>query len=277
MQTLLDDKTAVADGSITSIATPKTQAGFASWTLPLFVAVAAIAAWSAIIAFRILPSSAFPSPLDVLCGFSEELHSGSLFKDIVASLFRVACGFALAVIIGLPVGIWLGSSLAARRAMLPYVNFFRSLSPLAWIPFALLLFGIGDVPAIFLVFLAAVFPLILATMSAIGTIPSVFFQVAREYEITGASKWWSIVFPAIAPDVITALRVTAGLSWLVLVAAEMLGCQDGLGHAVWDARNGLRMDLLVVAMITIGCIGVIVDRLLVRLTRIPSVRWGYER
>src|SRR5437773_522173 len=83
--------------------------------------------------------------------------------------------------------------------------------------------------------------------------------------LAGAAKWFSIILPAIAPDVITALRLTVGLSWLVVVAAEMLGCRDGLGYAVWDSRNGLRMDLLIVAMITIGLIGVIVDRLLVRL------------
>ena len=86
-----------------------------------------------------------------------------------------------------------------------------------------------------------------------------------------------MTLPAIAPQVITALRVTAGLSWLVVVAAEMIAGTDGLGFAVWDARNGLRTDLLVAAMVVIGLIGVGLDRLLVRLTRIPSVRWGYDR
>jgi NitT/TauT family transport system permease protein len=86
-----------------------------------------------------------------------------------------------------------------------------------------------------------------------------------------------VTLPAILPQVITALRVTAGLAWVVVVAAEMIAGQDGLGFAIWDARNGLRMDLLVVGMITIGLIGVAIDRLLMLLTRIPSVRWGYER
>ena len=86
-----------------------------------------------------------------------------------------------------------------------------------------------------------------------------------------------VTLPAIAPQVITSLRVTAGLAWVVVVAAEMIAGRDGLGFAVWDARNGLRMDLLVVGMIVIGLIGVLIDRILLRLTRISSVRWGYER
>jgi NitT/TauT family transport system permease protein len=86
-----------------------------------------------------------------------------------------------------------------------------------------------------------------------------------------------VTLPAIAPQIITALRVTAGLSWVVVVAAEMIAGHDGLGFAIWDARNGLRMDLLVAGMIVIGVIGVVIDRLLLRLTRISSIRWGYER
>lgn len=251
--------------------------GLAAWLLPACVAILVVAVWFVLSRLNLVPASILPSPGKVAESFFGEIRSGRWFDDIVASLFRVTTGFAAAVILGLPLGLWLGGSVRARLTLLPYVNFLRSLSPLAWIPFALLLFGIGDAPAIFLVFMAAVCPLTLATMSAVGRIPAVFFQVAREYEISGGARWFSIILPAIAPDVITGLRLTVGLSWLVVVAAEMLGCRDGLGYAVWDSRNGLRMDLLIVAMITIGLIGVIVDRLLVRLTRIPSVRWGYER
>src|SRR5256885_46681 len=87
----------------------------------------------------------------------------------------------------------------------------------------------------------------------------------------------SVALPAIAPQVITALRITAGLAWVVVVAAEMIAGQDGLGFAIWDSRNGLRVDLLVVNMIVIGFIGVLIDRLLLQLTKMPSIRWGYER
>ena len=197
--------------------------------------------------------------------------------DLVASLFRVTTGFALAVALGIPVGLMLGHQASARAALLPTVNFFRNLSPLAWIPFAILWFGIGDKPAIFLIFMSSFFPLALATIAAVASIPAVFFRVAQNYGYKGAELLTKVTLPAIVPQIITALRITAGLAWVVVVAAEMIAGQDGLGFAIWDSRNGLRVDLLVVNMIVIGLIGVVIDRLLLQLTKIPSIRWGYER
>lgn len=241
------------------------------------VLLLAVAVWAALSLLRVFPGSVFPSPLAVALGFGEELRSGRLLNDLVASLFRVTTGFALAVALGLPLGLWLGQGARARLALLPAVNFFRNLSPLAWIPFAILWFGIGDLPAIFLIFMASFFPIVLATVAAVASIPTVYFRVAQDYGFRGAELLTQVTLPAIAPQVITALRVTAGLAWVVVVAAEMIAGRDGLGFAIWDARNGLRMDLLVSGMIVIGVIGVLIDRLLVQLMRLPSVRWGYER
>ena len=247
------------------------------YLLPLTVLLFALAFWGALSALRVFPEAAFPSPLSVFRGFVEEIRSGRLFNDIIASLFRVTSGFALAVLLGIPLGLWLGHRAQLRTALLPAINFFRSLSPLAWIPFAILWFGIGDMPAIFLIFMASFFPIVLATTAAVASIPTVYFRVAQDYGFQRSALLTQVTLPAIAPQVITALRVTAGVAWLVVVAAEMIAGRDGLGFAIWDARNGLRMDLLVVGMIVIGLIGVGVDRLLVHLMKIPSVRWGYER
>ena len=252
------------------ILSPKTR------LLPLVVLMCALALWWALASLKVFPESLFPSPLAVARGFGEEIRTGRLFNDIVASLFRVTTGFVLSVVLGTPLGLWLGHQAKARAALLPAINFFRNLSPLAWIPFAILWFGIGDVPAIFLIFMASFFPIVLATMAAYSSVPSVYFRVAENYGYSNRELLTEVTLPAIMPQVITALRVTAGLAWLVVVAAEMIAGRDGLGFAIWDARNGLRMDLLVVGMIVIGLIGVAIDRLLVQLTRIPSVRWGYE-
>jgi len=245
--------------------------------LPLFVLLIGLAIWFCLSRLGVFPESAFPSPVAVARGFVIELRSGRLLDDLIASLFRVSCGFLLAVILGLPTGLWMGHHFRSRVALLPAINFFRSLSPLAWIPFAILWFGIGDLPAIFLIFMACFFPIVVATVSAVAAIPSIYFRVARDYSFSGAELLMKVTLPAIAPQVITSLRVTAGLAWLVVVAAEMIAGRDGLGFAIWDARNGLRMDLLVVGMIVIGVIGVIIDRILVQLMKISSVRWGYER
>ncbi|HKR00394.1 MAG TPA: ABC transporter permease [Pyrinomonadaceae bacterium] len=245
--------------------------------LPVIVLILLIALWAALSALHIYPDSAFPSPQAVARGFAEEFKAGRLFDDLVASIFRVTAGFALAVALGIPFGLVLGHRVRARTALLPTINFFRNLSPLAWIPFAILWFGIGDKPAIFLIFMASFFPMALATIAAVAGIPSVYFRVAENYGYRGAELLTQVTLPAIVPQVITALRITAGLAWVVVVAAEMIAGQDGLGFAIWDSRNGLRVDLLVVNMIVIGVIGVVIDRLLLQLTRLPSIRWGYER
>jgi NitT/TauT family transport system permease protein len=248
-----------------------------STLLPLSAVVALLIIWAVIWEAGVFHESAFPSPLAVLRGFGQETRSGQLFNDLITSLFRVTCGFAIAVVSGIPMGLWLGQKLKARLAFLPIINFFRNLSPLAWIPFAILWFGVGDTASIFLIFLAAFFPVVLATMAAVTGIPTVYFRVAQNYNLQGFERLTQVTLPAIMPQVITTLRVTAGLSWLVVVAAEMIAGRDGLGFAVMDSRNGLRTDLLVVEMIVIGLIGVVIDRVLVQLTKIPSVRWGYER
>ena len=245
--------------------------------LPLVVLLCALLVWTVISLSGVFPTSVFPSPMDVARGFLEELRTGRLIDDIVASLFRVTTGFGLAVLTGIPVGLWLGNHARARVAFLPLINFFRSLSPLAWIPFAILWFGIGDLPTLFLIFMASFFPLVLATIAAVANIPSVYFRVAGDYGFRSTEVLTKVTLPAIAPQVITSLRVTAGLAWLVVVAAEMIAGRAGLGFAIWDARNGLRMDLLVCGMIVIGVIGIVLDRILLQLTKIPSVRWGYER
>jgi NitT/TauT family transport system permease protein len=245
--------------------------------LPISVVLAFVALWWVLSATRVFPPSLFPSPSEVAAGFVEEARRGRILDDVVASLFRVFTGFGLAVLLGVPCGLWLGHSALARAAFLPGVNFFRALSPLAWIGFAILWFGIGDKSAIFIIFMATLFPIILSTVAAMANIPNVYFRVARDYGLQGRELLLQVTLPAIMPQLITTLRLASGLAWFVVVAAEMSGAQEGLGFAIHDARNGLRADLLVVVMIMIGATGVLIDWFLQRLTLIPSVRWGYDR
>jgi NitT/TauT family transport system permease protein len=248
-----------------------------SLIFPTVVALTALSCWSIVCSLRLFSGAALPSPMEVFAGFREEVSSGRLMADLIASLYRVGLGVVLGIVAAIPLGLWLGHHRWARIALMPAVNFFRSLSPLAWIPFAILWFGIGDAPVIFLIFMPTFFTLTLATAAAVANIPAVYFRVAGDYGIQGTELLWVVTFPAALPQIITALRLTAGIAWMVVVAAEMVSGRDGLGFGVWDARNGQRADLLVCYMIVIGVIGVTLDRLLQYLTGLPSVRWGYER
>ncbi len=254
-----------------------TKASALKLSLPIFVLFGALLLWYIISYLNLFPAYAFPSPGAVFNSFQEELLAGRLINDIIASLWRVAIGFVVAAVLGIPIGLWMGQSLITRQAFVPMLNFFRFLSPLAWIPFAILWFHIGDKPAIFLIFMATFFPLVLATMVAVASIPSIYFRVAQDYNYKGIELLTKVTFPAVLPQVITALRVSYGIAWVVIVAAEMVGCQDGLGYGIWEARNGLRLDSAVCYMIVIGLLGMGIDRLLSQLTKLSGVRWGYER
>ncbi len=245
--------------------------------LPLVVFAALLFLWWIASIMHLFPAYSLPSPLDVFKSFREQLTTGRMFDDVVASLWRVAVGFVLSAGLGIPIGLWLGQNKHARYAFLPLANFFRFLSPLAWIPFAILWFHIGDKPAIFLIFLATFFPLVISTMSAVATIPAIYFRVAHDYHYKGLQLITKVTFPAILPQVITSLRVSYGIAWVVIVAAEMVGCQDGLGYGIWEARNGLRLDSAVCYMIVIGLLGAGIDRLMIQFTKLPNTRWGYER
>jgi NitT/TauT family transport system permease protein len=138
-------------------------------------------------------------------------------------------------------------------------------------------FGIGDPPAIFIIFMATFFQLVLATAAATATVPRVYYKVAEDLGLSRADVVVKVTLPAIMPQLTTALRVAVGVAWMVIVVAEMLAARSGLGFLIIDARNGLRMDLVVCGMITIGTIGVALDFLFSRIPRIRSVRGGFER
>jgi NitT/TauT family transport system permease protein len=245
--------------------------------LPLLVGAALLAIWWIASAAGAFPIGTVPSPPEVARALLGEVTSGRLLEDTIASLYRVAWGFVAAVVTAVPLGLVLGRSVAARAALLPWINFFRTLSPIAWIPFAIVWFGVGDPPAIFIIFLATFFQIALATTAAVATVPQVYYRIAEDVGLAPRAVLTEITLPAIAPQLVTALRVAIGVAWMVVVAAEMIAVRSGLGYLILDARNGLRTDLVVTGMITIGAIGIGLDALFARLGRIRSLRWGLER
>jgi NitT/TauT family transport system permease protein len=245
--------------------------------LPVLTGGVLLAIWWIAHAAGAFPVGTVPAPDEVAAAFEVELRSGRLVDDIVASLYRVTFGFVTATLFAVPLGIAVGRSLAVRAALLPWVNFFRSISPIAWIPFAIVWFGIGDPPAIFIIFMATFFQLVLATAAATASVPRVYYRVAEDLGMSRADVVVKVTLPAIMPQLSTALRIAIGVAWMVVVAAEMIAVRSGLGFLIIDARNGLRMDLVVCGMITVGAIGIALDFLFSQIPRIKSVRWGFER
>ncbi len=212
----------------------------------------------------------FPDPIKVIRSLIELALNGTLLKHSIASLYRVTVGFYLAALLGIPFGILLGRIELLRNLFTPLINFLRPISPLAWIPLAMLWFGIGDKPAIFLIFLASFFPLVVSTTIAVVSINPIFFQVAANFNLSNIERITKIIVPAIIPDVVTAFRLTIGIAWLVVVAAEMIAVQSGLGYLILDSRNALRMDYVMVGMIMIGLLGVLLDYIMRRLAILAS-------
>jgi NitT/TauT family transport system permease protein len=220
----------------------------------------------------------FPTPGDTLPALVELASDGRLLRYSIASVYRVLIGFALAAAIGIPLGLWTGWSTRAKDALNPFVQGLRPISPLAWIPISILAFGIKDGAAIFIIFLGSFFPIVTGTMTGVRSIPLGYVRSAQNFGLEGFELFRRVVFPAALPQIITSLRIALGIGWMVVVAAEMNAINSGLGFLVIDARNmGLRYDLVVAAMLTIGAIGIVLDFLIRRLERFDEVRWGFSK
>jgi len=234
-----------------------------------------LVAWH--VAVRLQASPILPGPLAVLAGLWELARSGLMLKYIVASLFRVTWGFVGAALLAIPIGLTIGWYHRAELAFNPLIQVLRPISPLAWIPISILWFGVGDVAAIFLIFLASFLPLTLTAMNAVSSIPDVYLNAGRNFSLSPTQIVSRVLYPAVTPQLIIGLRITLGIAWLVVVAAEMIAVSSGLGFLIVDARNaGNRYDLVIAGMVMIGVIGLLLDVGVRSLERIPSIAWGYS-
>jgi NitT/TauT family transport system permease protein len=254
-----------------------------SRSLSLFIALRPIAFILALLALWQVaaarhPDQLLPGPWAVVKALGELLQHGLLVKYIVASLFRVTWGFALAAMIAIPLGLTLGWYKRGEMSVYPLVQIFRPISPLAWIPLAILWFGVGDLSAVFLIFVGSFFPLLLTAMSAVHNIPAVYINVGRNFGMNTAQFVYRVLYPAVMPQLLVASRITMGIAWLVVVAAEMIAVNSGLGFLIVDARNaGNRYDLVIAGMLVIGVIGLLLDLGMRSLEQAKSFRWGFSK
>jgi NitT/TauT family transport system permease protein len=243
---------------------------------PLAVIALVIAAWWGIVVYT--ESPIFPTPWQVVTGTLELAQDGTLWEHITASLFRVGIGFGLAMLVGIPLGLWMGWVAGAYRTFNPIFQMLRPISPIAWIPLAILWFGVGDISPIFLIFISSVFPLIVQTTSGVHTIDRRYLRAAANFGVTRSVMFRRVVIPAVLPEIIVGMRIGIGVAWLVVVAAEMIALRSGLGYLIMDSRNaGNRYDLVIASMILIGLIGLLLDGITRLLERLKTVRWRYVR
>lgn len=230
--------------------------------------------WQAICAFSGWHEALFPSPLAAFLGFVELLKDGVLFEDVAASLVRFAVGYLASVLLALAAGLILGWYSKVWAYLNPIAQVLRPVSPVAWLPFIVLFFGIGEAPAIVIIFLAAFFPVLLATVAAVQKLDPVYLKVAQNFGIKEPAVFTKIILPAIFPQIATGLHLALGTAWVFLVAGEMVGAQSGLGFLIIDARNNLRADLLMAAILTIGLLGLLLDSAMSLAERQLYRAWG---
>ncbi len=243
--------------------------------LPLLVGSIGLTCWWA--AVKLSRTNVFPSPLQVARGFVELGRRGVLLRYFRDSMIRVGVGYGVAAGAAVPLGILMGSLDRVGRALSPLFQVLRPISPLAWIPVAIVMFGVGNASPIFLIFLASLFPIVLATMGGVRDVPRIYLQAGRNMGLNQEQILRRVVLPAALPQIISGLRIALGVAWIVLVAAEMIAVDSGLGYLIIDARNaGKRYDLVVAGMLLIGVVGLGLDWLLRLAENIRSVRWGFR-
>ena len=244
-----------------------------SGSAALVIAVLIALWWIAVVATH---SMIFPTPLAVLTGTWELVEDGSLWRHIGASLMRVAVGFGLAVCVAVPLGLWMGWVRGAFSMLNPIVQILRPISPIAWIPIAILWFGVGDASPIYLIFISSVFPMIVQTIVGVHTIEKRYLRAAENFSVPRRTLFLRVVIPAVLPQVLVGMRIGLGVAWLVVVAAEMIALRSGLGYMIIDSRNaGNRYDLVIAGMIIIGLIGLLLDGIMRMLEGVRWVRWRY--
>ncbi|MEL6640429.1 MAG: nitrate ABC transporter permease [Pseudomonadota bacterium] len=222
------------------------------------------------------PGSLFPSPaqigVELWATITDPFYVAGTNDmgygiQIGYSLLRVVIGYALAAAVAIPLGFLIGMSPLAYRALDPFIQVLKPISPLAWMPIALFTIGDSELSSIFVIFICSVWPMLTNTAFGVASVRSDWVNVARTHELSTLKTALTVILPAAAPTIITGMRISIGIAWLVIVAAEMLVGGTGIGYVVWNEWNGLRLDRMIVAILLIGVMGMLLDAAFARLQR----------
>ena len=244
--------------------------------ISVVVLIAATAVWWILSTVKVFPSYALPDPLAVWDSFASLLNHGyggtTFAADVSASLYRIAIGFLLAAVIGIPIGLAMGRVRWIFEVIDPFLEFFRPVPPLAYIPLLVVWFGIGESPKVILIAAGTMPIIIINALSGVRSIPPVRLRVAQSL---GATKWqmfYRVILPSALPEIFTGLRVANGVAWTCLVAAELVAANSGLGWLVEAAGQNLQVAIVIVGIIFIGACGYATE-LIVRLMERLFVPW----
>jgi ABC-type nitrate/sulfonate/bicarbonate transport system permease component len=214
-----------------------------------------------------------PPPTDILSATLELLKKGQLQTDILASLSRVGKALLAALLVGIPLGALLGGSRPFAWSFEPVMNFFRPIPPLAWIPLSILWFGIGDLQNEYIIFLAAVFPILVNTMEGVRDVDKQLVRASRTLGASSAAIVFTVILPAALPQMVVGFRIGTGIAWMALVAGELVAATNGLGYLINQGRYLFRSDYVIVGMVAIGLIGLLLDSAIRLLQRLVMPWW----
>jgi nitrate/nitrite transport system permease protein len=223
--------------------------------------------------------SAMPGPAEVGAKIWEHLRDpfydrGSNDKglgiQLAYSIVRVAAGYLIAVAVAIPIGFLIGMSPLMSRALDPFVQVLKPISPLAWMPLALYTIKDSSLSSIFVIFICSLWPMLINTAFGVAAVRREWLDVARTLEVGVFRRAFTIILPAAAPTILTGMRISIGIAWLVIVAAEMLVGGTGIGYFVWNEWNNLSITNVITAILVIGLVGMVLDQLLARATRLVT-------
>ena len=223
--------------------------------------------------------TAFPTPADMAAKIWTHLqepfydrgpNDKGVGVQLAYSLARVLLGFLLAALVAIPVGFLIGMSPLVYRALDPFIQVLKPISPLAWMPLALFTLKDSGVSAVFVIFICSLWPMLVNTAFGVAAVRREWLNVARTLEVGPFRKAFRVILPAAAPTIMTGMRISIGIAWLVIVAAEMLVGGTGIGYFVWNEWNNLSITNILTAILAIGLVGMALDQILARLTRLVT-------
>ena len=224
-------------------------------------------------------TSAMPGPLDVGLKLWEHLkrpfydngpNDKGVGIQLAYSIARVGAGYLLAVLVAIPIGFLIGMSTLMSRALDPFIQVLKPISPLAWMPLALYTIKDSGLSAIFVIFICSVWPMLLNTAFGVAAVRKEWINVARTLEVGTIRRAFTVIMPAAAPTILTGMRISVGIAWLVTVAAEMLVGGTGIGYFVWNEWNNLSITNVIIAIFLIGLVCMLLDQILARFTRMVT-------